>query len=114
MTIRHGLAALALLATLLVPAAAAAPQAAGEEPQEMFRWAQTAEDLGTVRVPSTGSGGWNHGPNGLLYRSVPSFSGDPTFEVVIRAPYSGSPLYPERILVQMPAGFATTIRCASS
>lgn len=98
---------LALLATLLVPTAAAAPQAAGEEPQGMFRWAQTPEDLGTVAVPSIGGAGWKHGPSGVLYRSVPSFSGDPTFEVVIRAPYSGSPLYPERLLVQLPVGFAS-------
>jgi len=99
--------ALAFLATILVPAAVAGPQPEGEEPQEMFRWAQTAEDLGTVQVPSIGGAGWKHGPSGVLYRSVPSFSGDPTFEVVIRAPFSGSPLYAERLLVQMPADFTT-------
>ena len=82
-------------------------QEAGEEPQALFRWAMTPEDLGTVRLPSSAGGGWQSGPNGLLYRSVPSFSGDPTFEVVIRAPWSGSPLYPERVLVQIPAGFTS-------
>lgn len=78
-----------------------------EEPQEMFRWAQTVEDLGQVNLPVVGKGGWNYGPNGMFYRSVPSFSGDPTFELLFQPPYSGSAKYPERLLVQMPAGFAS-------
>jgi pimeloyl-ACP methyl ester carboxylesterase len=99
-----------LLAGLLCSAgsasvALAAPQAAGEEPQSLFRWAVTQADLGTVRLPATSTGAWASGPNGLLYRSVPSFSGDPTFEILVRAPHSGSALYPERLLVQIPAGF---------
>jgi predicted esterase len=76
-----------------------------EEPQEMFRWSMTTDDLGEVSLPASGGGGWSYGPNGLMYRSVPSFSGDPTFEVLVRAPHSGNPLYPERLLIQIPPNF---------
>jgi len=101
-------APLAGLSFLAFPASAlcAPAQSAGEEPQQLFRWAIAAEDLGSVRLPAATSGLWQNGPSGILYRSVPSFSGDPTFEVLIRAPFSGSALYPERILVQIPPDFA--------
>ncbi len=78
-----------------------------EEPQAMFRWAQAVEDLGTVSLPVVGQGGWTYGPNGMYYRAVPSFSGDPTYELLFRPPFSGSATHPERVLVQIPAGFAS-------
>lgn len=89
------------------PGAIQRAQSVDEEPQEMFRWAMTAADLGEVTLPRAGAGGgWAPGPNGLYYRSVPAFTADPTYEVIIRAPHSGSALYAERILVQIPANFA--------
>ncbi len=105
------LAPLALALGLLVapPAASAAvqqePDGARDAPQELFRWAQSVEDLGKVAVPAVGSGGWQFGPNGIQYRSVPSVSGDPTYELILRAPYSGNATLPERLLVQVPANF---------
>lgn len=94
----------ALAAALLGPLAVAAPTQ--EAPAAEFRWAQTLEDLGEVAVPSmTGGGSWFQGPHGLRYRTVPSVSGDPTYELVLRAPWSGHPTRPERLLVQIPADF---------
>lgn len=78
----------------------------GEEPQGLFRWAMTAEDLGQVAVPAVGLAGWAMGPNGMYYRSVPGFTADPTYEVIIRAPHSGSAKYAERLLVQIPSNFS--------
>lgn len=96
---------LTLLAAVLAPALAPAATSQ-EEPTAEFRWAQTAEDVGEVMVPAiTGGGSWFQGPHGLRYRVVPSVSGDPTYEVVLRAPWSGHPTRPERLLVQMPADF---------
>jgi predicted esterase len=95
--------ALLALAALLLPCAATT--AAAEEPTGEFRWVQTVEDLGEVVVPAATAGGWFHGPHGLRYRSVPSVSGDPTYELVLRAPWSGHPTRPERLLVQLPGDF---------
>jgi len=90
---------------LLAVPALAVGQEAEESPQELFRWAMSSKDLGQVVLPQAGTGGWASGPHGVHYRKVPSYTGDPTFEVLIRAPYSGNPLLPERLLVQIPAGF---------
>ncbi|MCB9916287.1 MAG: hypothetical protein H6828_14250 [Planctomycetes bacterium] len=88
---------------LLVPAARGGDEG---RRQSTFSWAQTSQDLGTVAVPATGgTSPWYQGPLGTRYRSVPSYTGDPTFEVVIRAPQSGSPTLAERLLIQIPAGF---------
>ena len=91
---RHPLGALRPLFVLVALALAvlAGPLGAQERteaPQEAFRWAQTVEDLGSVTLPLTGSGGWTQGPN----------------EIVLRAPWSGHPLLPERLLVQLPTNF---------
>lgn len=96
-------APLALALHLLAAPLVAQEQA--ETPQGLFRWAQTVEDLGSVAVPALGTGGWQQGPNGIQYRGVPSVSGDPTFELILRAPFSGHPSLPERLLVQIPANF---------
>jgi len=98
----------AFSATFSAKAAAAAParQAPDGVPESLFRWSMAVEDLGAVTVPQAGTAGWQVGPNGMRFRKVPGFTADPTYEVVIRAPHSGSATYPERILVQLPVGFA--------
>lgn len=122
--LRHWLPCLAALSICFTPAAAApsapitaSPASASplqnvddidEDPaQVQFRWSQNVQDLGEASVPTPGQAGWALGPNGIYYRGVPSFSGDPTFELILRAPYSGNALYPERLLVQIPANFST-------
>lgn len=78
-----------------------APQAQ-EEPSMLFSWAQTSSDLGSVTVPAVGAGGWHTGSFAMRYREVPSFTGDPTFEVIVAAPDSGHPILPERFMLQYP------------
>ncbi len=103
--------ALATAAWLHAPLQASA-QSTPEEPQQAFSWAISASDVGQVQVPSTSSVApgashttWYQGPLGTRYRAIPSYTGDPTFEVVMRAPHSGNPTYAERMLIQMPIGF---------
>lgn len=100
---------LRLLRTLTLAVLSALPaqaQAQGEAPSGTFSWAQSASDLGAVAVPSTSAGSaWFQGPLGTRYRSVPSYTGDPTFEVIVRAPQSGHPTLAERLLIQFPANF---------
>ena len=99
--------AAALFLALLAPCLASpvAAQSRDEGPHKTFSWAMEVDDLGTVEVPSTSSGGWVYGPHGIYYRSVPSYTGDPTFEVIFRSPLSGHPTRPERILLQVPKTF---------
>lgn len=74
-----------------------------------FRWSMTDEAHGSLSLPTADSGnrgGWTSVPEGgFLYRGVPTFSGDPTVEVLFRAPASGHPTMPERVLVQFPKDF---------
>ena len=100
------LLALVLSSAALASSASSAPVQREEEPQGVFRWAMSAEDLGEVVLPRMEIAGWAVGPNGIFYRGVPSFSSDPTFEVIIRAPHSGHPLYAERLLIQIPTNFS--------
>ena len=65
----------------------------------------TTGDLGTVTRPAANTGGWQSGPLNTRYRSVPSYTGDPTFEVIIGAPFSGHQVLAERILIQLPKQF---------
>jgi len=97
----------ALLAGFALAGVSAAAPAAPQQrvPRVAFTWAVEAEDLGQVSLPAGWGGGWVPGPLGTSYRPVPSFGADPTFEVVVRAPQSGHPLYAERFLVQFPADF---------
>ncbi len=77
----------------------------GEEPMQMFSWAQTAADLGEVVVPGASAPGWSSSAWPMRWRSVPSFTSDPTYEVVVAPPLSGHPVLAERFLLQMPANF---------
>ncbi len=102
----------ALLGATLASALVAVPQQPGPSGAQGFTWTQRVSDLGSVEVPAleslathARSGGWFQGPLGTRYRSVPSYTGDPTFEVVISPPYSGNRALPERILIQIPVGF---------
>ncbi|MFT7671381.1 MAG: pimeloyl-ACP methyl ester carboxylesterase [Planctomycetota bacterium] len=107
-TIKRSIARLcALLLAFSTLAPIALPSAQDEEPQGLFRWSVGVEDLGAVVLPQAGggAGGWASGPNGIFYRKIPGFGVDPTYEVIIRAPYSGSATYPERLIVQIPPGF---------
>jgi len=74
-----------------------------------FRWSVIDEVHGSLALPTAASGnrgGWTSVPEGgFLYRAVPTFSGDTTVEVLFRAPSSGHPTMPERVLVQFPADF---------
>ncbi len=102
MRIRPSLPLLSL-AWALVPVGTLAAQ------DTPFRWSVQDEAHGSLALPSghTGNrGGWTSVPDsGFLYRWVPTFSGDPTVEVLFRAPASGHPSLPERVLVQFPADF---------
>lgn len=94
------------LSVLVFLSIATAAQEREEEPRQRFTWAVTVEDLGAVQLPSaTVESGWVHGPYDIYYRSVPSYTGDPTYEVVFRPPMSGHPTRPERILLQVPKTF---------
>ena len=75
-----------------------------DEPQVAFSWAESTSDLGVVALPAQpGIGGWQVGPTNTLYRSVPSFTGDPTYEVLVMPPTSGHATRAERFLLQFPA-----------
>lgn len=110
---RIALLATALLTAPLSQAKAQTSTSSGSEaPQQAFSWAMSSSDLGNVRVPTTttsasvvGAAPWNQGPLGTRYRAIPSFTGEPTYEVVIGPGYSGNPSMAERILIQIPAGF---------
>lgn len=84
------------------PAAAVRPAVSPEEPMLGFSWAQSARDLGSVVVPGANAVGWSAPGFAWRYRRVPSFTADPTFEVIVAAPDSGHPTLPERFLLQYP------------
>ncbi|MCA8979192.1 MAG: hypothetical protein KDC14_04130 [Planctomycetes bacterium] len=96
---------LAAVAPLFAHSAVAAPlQAAEEEPQLAFSWAVSSSELGAVRLPAEPTlGAWQAGPSNTLYRSIPSFTGDPSYEVLLLPPSSGHPTQAERFLLQFPA-----------
>ncbi len=86
--------------------ALAAPLSAQEKPQGSFSWAVQPTDLGTVAAPAVElDESWRPGPYGISYRAVPTFSGDPTVEVIFPPVVSGHPTSYERALVQFPASF---------
>ncbi|HKX45403.1 MAG TPA: hypothetical protein VJP77_01760, partial [Planctomycetota bacterium] len=68
-----------------------------------FTWAAD-QGLGPVTLPVSTQGGWILTQDGFVFRFVPSYSGDPTVEVVLAAPHSGHPTNPERFLLQFPVG----------
>jgi predicted esterase len=96
----------ALVATFVTSAPLRAARAvqAEEEPQVAFSWAVTKAELGVVSPPvQPGIGGWQAGPSNTLYRPIPSFTGDPTYEVLVLPPTSGHQRQSERFLLQFPA-----------
>jgi len=87
-----------------VQAVAAPAGRAEEEPQLAFSWAVTKAELGVVSLPvQPGIGGWQPGLSNTLYRPIPSFTGDPTYEVLVLPPTSGHQSQPERFLLQFPS-----------
>jgi len=90
----------------LTLAALAVPAGAQEEPQGTFTWAQQSTDLGSVVAPAVElDDSWRPGPYGISYRAIPTFSGDPTVEVIFPPVVSGHPTAFERAIVQFPASF---------
>lgn len=76
---------------------------AESEPPRAFSWAESLHDMGAVEPPAQpGIDGWQEGPTNTLYRAVPSFTGDPTYEVLVLAPTSGHASRAERFLLQFP------------
>lgn len=74
-----------------------------EEPQLAFSWAQSPFELGAVKLPPDLTlGDWKAGPTNTLYRTIPSFTGSPSFEVLVLPPTSGHESRAERFLLQFP------------
>lgn len=68
-----------------------------------FTWAEAPQTQLTLNIPVGPGGGWLFLPGlGLQLRLVPSWSTDPTFEVLLWPPISGHPTKPESFLVQFP------------
>lgn len=68
-----------------------------------FTWAEDTQTQLTLNIPVGPGGGWLFLPGlGLQLRLVPSWSTDPTFEVVMWPPVSGHPTKPENFYVQFP------------
>ncbi len=88
------------------PSAVPATPQTEEQPSSVFSWAQSNRDLGSVALPAAGTGGWHIGSFALRYRRVPSFTSDPTLEVIVAAPESGHPTLPERFMIQYPRDWA--------
>ena len=63
--------------------------------------AYNKDPIGLPAEPTLGA--WQAGPSNTLYRSIPSFTGDPSYEVLLLPPSSGHPTQAERFLLQFPA-----------
>lgn len=101
------LAPLAISASAEPPVATAPVQEQAreqeQEPQLAFSWAVAPSELGAVRLPEVPAlGAWQAGPSNTLYRSIPSFTGDPSYEVLVLPPTSGHATQAERFLLQFP------------
>ena len=71
-------------------------------PAVPFTWDSSGQ-LGPVTIPVPGSYGWTVlKAENVEIRTVPSLSGDPTFEAIILPPASGHPTRTERITIQVP------------
>ncbi|MFT4710653.1 MAG: pimeloyl-ACP methyl ester carboxylesterase [Bacteroidia bacterium] len=71
-------------------------------PAVPFTYNSSAQ-LGSVTIPIPGTYGWTVlKSEGVEIRTVPSMTGDPTFEAIILPPFSGHPLRTERITIQVP------------
>jgi len=67
-----------------------------------FTW-DSKSQLGPVTVPIPGSYGWTVlKAENVEIRTVPSLSGDPTFEAIVLPPASGHPTRTERFTIQVP------------
>ncbi len=84
---------------LLLPLLLALPLSA-----QGFRWSLDADRPGPVELLDTS--GWSeHAAGGFHYRSVPSWTDAPTYELYFAPPASGHATLAERALVQVPLGF---------
>ncbi|MEO0649923.1 MAG: hypothetical protein AAFZ65_04520 [Planctomycetota bacterium] len=102
-------ALLALLATIIAPillAPEVRAQAGAAGPiGAPFHWAESPAP-GYVRYSDVVDGfGWVELGTGVSARVVPSYSSDPTLEIVLDAPLSGHPTLPEVFLLQIPREF---------
>lgn len=71
-------------------------------PAVPFTW-DSKSQLGSVTVPIPGTYGWTVlKAENVEIRTVPSLTGDPTFEAIILPPASGHPTRTERITIQVP------------
>lgn len=86
------------------PAGGLAGQGIQTIPSQPFTWVQKPSDIGVVKIPVGVGSGWVDVADMLQFRFVPSFSTDPTLEVILWPPYSGHPEFPERFLLQFPMG----------
>lgn len=91
------------LGAVLALAAAGTPQTA-REPREPgpFAWGPRTDDLGALAPPTPGFGGWRaEGPRAFV-RDVPSFTGDPTRELVVGTEDARGRDVWSRVVVQVP------------
>ena len=72
---------------------------------DAFVWAPRGADEVRVALPRIGQAGWERHDSGLRLRSVPSFTGDPTYEAVFNYPSPDREVL-GRLLFQVPEGFA--------
>jgi pimeloyl-ACP methyl ester carboxylesterase len=94
---------------LVLSGARASAQSAGPSIGPLtgpFTWNQSVPPGGLVKFSQAHPAfGWNLIGDGIKIRSVPSYSKDPTIEVILDAPKSGHPTQTEMLLLQFPAQF---------
>ncbi|MHC4893895.1 MAG: alpha/beta hydrolase family protein [Planctomycetota bacterium] len=101
-------AACALALSLAFGASEVQAQIAGPgPPNKAFTWAETGAS-GLPKFQDANAGfGWFLIDENIAIRSVPSYSADPTLEVMVDAPLSGHPTLQETFLLQLPANWGS-------